>query len=64
MLEIFEKPLVWHIYNRLKNSKLVSDVVVSTGEFEKNVPLCQFLVNNNIPHFFGSESDLIDRSSY
>ena len=61
MLEIFEKPLVWHIYNRLKSSKLVSDVVVSTGEFEKNVPLCHFLVNNNIPHFFGSESDLIDR---
>ena len=42
MLEIFEKPLVWHIYNRLKSSKLVSDVVVSTGEFEKNVPLCHF----------------------
>jgi spore coat polysaccharide biosynthesis protein SpsF len=61
MLNIIGKPLVWHIYNRLKKSKLVSDVVVSTGDSENNELLCKFLENNNIPHFFGDETDLIDR---
>ena len=61
MLSIIGKPLVWHIYDRLKKSKLVSDVIVSTGNSEKNELLCKFLTDNNIPHFFGNETDLIDR---
>jgi len=61
MLNIIGKPLVWHVYDRLKKSKLVSDVIVSTGNSEKNELLCKFLTDNNIPHFFGNETDLIDR---
>lgn len=61
MLEILGKPMIWHIYCRLKNSKLLTDVVISTGEFTNNAPICKYAQNHNIPYFSGSEIDLIDR---
>jgi len=61
MLEILGKPMIWHIYNRLKNSKLLADVVISTGESVNNAPICEYAQNHNIPYFSGSEIDLIDR---
>lgn len=61
MLEILGKPMIWHIYNRLKNSKLLADVVISTGESTNNSSICEYAQNHNIPYFSGSEVDLIDR---
>jgi len=61
LLEILGKPILWHIYNRLKNAKLLSDVVISTGEYENNAGICNFAKNNNIEYFSGNEVDLIDR---
>lgn len=61
LLEILGKPILWHIHNRLKNTKLLSDVVISTGEYENNSDICNFALNNNIKYFSGNETDLIDR---
>ncbi len=61
MLDIMGKPMIWHMYNRLKNSKLLSNVVISTGESVNNLSICEYAQNENIPYFSGSELDLIDR---
>ena len=61
MLDIMGKPMIWHMYNRLKNSKLLTNVVISTGEFENNASICEYAQNQNIPYYSGSELDLIDR---
>lgn len=61
MLDLMGKPMIWHMYNRLKNSKLLSNVVISTGESENNLPICEYAQNENIPYYSGSELDLIDR---
>ena len=61
MLEILGKPLLWHIYNRLKKCKFLDLVVVSTGEYDQNSEICKFSYDNNIPIYIGSETDLIDR---
>lgn len=61
MLKLVGKPVLWHIYNRLKNCNLLDLVVVSTGEYEKNREICEFASLNNIPFYSGSETDMIDR---
>lgn len=61
LLEILGKPILWHIHNRMKNAKLLSDVVISTGEYENNAAICDFAKNNDIKYFSGNEADLIDR---
>ena len=61
MLKILGKPVLWHIYNRLKHCTLLNSVVISTGEYARNKQICEFALKNNIPYYEGSESDLIDR---
>jgi spore coat polysaccharide biosynthesis protein SpsF len=61
MLDILDKPILWHIYNRLKACTHLDSVVISTGEYVNNKPICEFALKNNIPLYEGSELDLIDR---
>ena len=61
MLELEGKPVLWHIYNRLKQCSTLNEVVISTGEYNNNKEICDFATDNNIPLFVGSEIDLIDR---
>lgn len=61
MLDIMGKPMIWHIFNRLKSCKQLSNVVVSTGEYSNNKQICDFALENKIPLYEGSETDLIDR---
>jgi len=61
MLEILQKPIIRHIYDRLKISKTLHDVVISTGKFQDNKSICEYAQNHAIPYFSGSENDLIDR---
>lgn len=61
MLELEGKPILWHIYNRLKQCCTLNEIVISTGEYKNNKEICDFASVNNIPLFIGSEIDLIDR---
>ena len=61
MFDILGKPVIWHIYNRLSNCKLLNSVVISTGEYEKNKQICDFASENKIQFYSGSETDLINR---
>jgi len=61
LLPLLGKPVLWHMYKRLKQSKLLDEVVVSTGPENLNKKICDYLSSENIPFFSGSEIDLIDR---
>lgn len=61
MLVIEGKPILWHIYNRLKKCNSLDSVVISTGESYKNQKIIDFAKTNGISLFSGSENDLVDR---
>ena len=61
MLNLNDKPVLWHIYNRLQKCDLLNEVIISTGEYKNNKQICDFANQNDIPLFMGSEKDLIDR---
>lgn len=61
MLDLLGKPILWHIYNRLKHSNLLESVVIATGERANNEEICEFASSNNIPFYSGSDTDLISR---
>lgn len=61
MLKIEEKPIIWHIFDRLTKCNSLDSVVISTGDKEKNKDIIDFAVQNNFPIYSGSEDDLIER---
>lgn len=61
LLPILGKPILWHMFHRLSESKLLDGVVISTGPKNKNKELCDYLSDQNIPFYAGDENDLIDR---
>lgn len=61
MLKILDKPILWHIHNRLNHCKSLQSVVISTGEYDTNKEICEFAKQNSILFYSGSETDLIDR---
>jgi len=61
LLDIVQKPILWHIYNRLKYCKSLSQVVIATGDQTNNSQISDFAQKYNIPCFIGGEKDLIDR---
>jgi|TARA_B100002003_G_scaffold174826_1_gene162676 spore coat polysaccharide biosynthesis protein SpsF len=61
MMDIVGKPLLWHIVNRLKHSKLLNKIVVATGIGEENHVIEELCKQYSIDYFRGCEEDLIDR---
>ena len=61
MLKILEKPVLWHIYHRLKSCENLDNVVISTGERERNKEICDIAEEFSIPYYCGSEVNLIER---
>ncbi|MBN1161430.1 MAG: glycosyltransferase family protein, partial [Dehalococcoidales bacterium] len=59
--EIAGKPMLWHIVNRLKHARLVSEVVIATSNKEGNEPIVKFAADNGIECYAGSEDDILDR---
>ena len=61
MIDLEDKPVVWHIYNRLHNCKSLDNVIISTGDKKHNLHIINFARKNKIPIYVGSENDLISR---
>lgn len=59
--EICNKPLIWHIVERLRYSKSISDVVLATTENPVDDELVEWGKNNNLKVFRGSEDDVLSR---
>jgi len=54
-------PLIWHIYRRLLRCKSLSDVVVSAGNDERQLPLMELCRSKSMKYHFGSLDDLLGR---
>ena len=61
MMKISGKPILWHIFQRLKACNNFDEIVISTGPPDKNSEIHEFAIKFNIPVFSGNETDLIDR---
>jgi spore coat polysaccharide biosynthesis protein SpsF len=61
LYEILDKPMLWHIINRVKFTPSVDNVIVATSDKEKDEPIKRFCIKYNVPYFQGSENDVLDR---
>lgn len=55
------KPMLWHLVERLKQSKTVNEIVVATTEKEEDLPLVKFAKGQSIQSFQGPENDVLKR---
>lgn len=60
-MEINGKPLLWHVVNRLKYSKLIDDIVVATTTDNKDDDTEAWCNENKINCYRGSEDDVLNR---
>lgn len=61
LMEIEEKPMLWHIINRLGRVKIIDKIVVATTINPKDQPIIDFCIQNNVGYFRGSEEDVLER---
>jgi spore coat polysaccharide biosynthesis protein SpsF len=56
-----DKPLIWHVCNRLKGSQKIEKIILATTQNPMDDSLEDWALENEIPCFRGSENNLIDR---
>lgn len=61
MKEIMGKPLLWHLVNRLRWSRLIDKIIIATTNNEKDKPILKLAEEMGIEWFTGSEEDVLDR---
>ncbi len=61
LMPIMGKPMLWHIVRRVRAVPSIDQVLVAVPTDWANEVLRQFCVDNNIAHFAGSETDVLDR---
>jgi spore coat polysaccharide biosynthesis protein SpsF len=61
LMPLAGRPLLWHVFERARKIKNVSDVVLATTTNPKDDVLEQFAKDNNIKYHRGSESDVLQR---
>jgi spore coat polysaccharide biosynthesis protein SpsF len=61
MLKIKGKPLIWHVCNRLSNSKKINQIVLAATTCAADDILQNWCIENGIEYFRGSEDDVLDR---
>jgi spore coat polysaccharide biosynthesis protein SpsF len=58
---ILNKPLLWHLINRLQRCSTIDQIVVATTTDESDSKIIEFCKENAINYFSGSENDVLDR---
>jgi len=61
LMKIEGKPMVWHVVNRLKFSKILNDIILAIPDTKKNDILERFAKDNKVKYFRGSEEDVLSR---
>lgn len=55
------KPMLWHLIERLKHSKLVEKIIIATTDNPKDDAIVDFARHHSIEVIRGSEDDVLDR---
>ena len=61
LMDIENKPMLWHVINRLRFSKKLDNIILAIPDKKENDILEQFAKNNCIKYFRGSEKDVLSR---
>lgn len=61
LMEIQDKPILWHVYNRVSYSKLIDKIIIATSKLKQDEKIVDFCKLNNIEFFAGSEDDVLTR---
>lgn len=61
LMEICGHPVLWHVIQRVKKSKLIDDIVVATTIEKQDLEIVKFCASNGARVFCGSEEDVLDR---
>lgn len=61
MKEIMGKPILWHLVNRLRKSKLIDRIIIATTTNKEDNIIEEFANKHHLGIFRGKENDLADR---
>lgn len=61
LLPILEKPVIGHIYERLKFSKKIDEICISTSINKSDDPIVEYAKKEGIKFFRGSEENVVSR---
>jgi len=59
--EISEKPMLWHVVDRLKHANTLDSIIIATTDKQKDDCLADFCGRHGILVSRGSEEDVLDR---
>lgn len=61
MTDIFGKPMLWRVIERVKKAKKIDRVVVATTDKEEDQTIIKLAEKMGVESFAGSENDVLDR---
>ena len=61
LMNIASHPMLWHVVNRVRQSKTLDETVVATSDNASDDSVAAFCEQEGIPCFRGSEDDVLDR---
>jgi len=61
LMDLAGKTVIEHVYNRVRTSKYIDDVVIATSLEVNNLPLVRFCADQGYRVFCGSENNVLDR---
>lgn len=59
--KLADKPLIWHVVNRLRKSTKLTDIVLATTQNALDDDLANWAIENGVNLFRGSELNVLDR---
>lgn len=61
LADICGKPMLWHVWNRVRTVPSVDKAVVATSVNQADDPVVDFCMRHEIGYFRGNEADVLDR---
>lgn len=61
MMEIAGRPMLWHIINRVKHSRLTDQIVVATSMRKEDEAVATLALECDVEAFSGNDLDVLDR---
>lgn len=61
LMNLCEKPVLWHIVNRAKKSRYLEYVVIATSEDSEDDRIDEFAQKYNVPVYRGSQDNVLKR---
>ncbi|MCS5696642.1 glycosyltransferase family protein [Desulfofundulus thermocisternus] len=61
LMNILDRPMLWHVVQRTCRARLIDEVVVATTSGEADEAIVSLCRSQDWPYFRGSEEDVLDR---